>query len=216
MRRNLGCASRLRHRFSDRLDACLLNPFTSHESDKRLLTDDCRLQFVDECWPIALGSSWLMKWRPPVPLRYRSDRPSDATARPVLCCSPCAAELPPPLKTWPSFDAEGVGIAFWRLVEAFVLMNGRRGQRGHAIGQSSTRVRRWWSGSVGGTRGGRGAASAANGRSRRPRARDATIPGGARARGLSHRRQGPHSRRATERGTPPRRATRLVHETRVP
>ena len=60
-----------------------------------------------------------------------------------VCCSPYAAKLSPPLKTWPSFDAEGVGTAFWRLVEAFVLMNGRRGQRGDVIGQTGTRVRRW-------------------------------------------------------------------------
>ena len=59
--------SRVRHRSSDRLDARLLHPFTSHEGDKHLLTDDCRLQFVDECWPNALRSSWLMVRRPSVP-----------------------------------------------------------------------------------------------------------------------------------------------------
>ena len=37
------------------------------KSDKRLLTDDCRPQLVDERWAIALGSSCLMVWRPSVP-----------------------------------------------------------------------------------------------------------------------------------------------------
>ena len=35
--------------------------------DKRLLTADCRPQLVDERWAIALGSSYLMVWRPSVP-----------------------------------------------------------------------------------------------------------------------------------------------------
>ena len=80
-----------------------------------------------------------MVWRPLVPF-----------APPLRSCgstgvqrSPCAAELPQPLKTWPSFDAEGVGTACWRLVEAFVHVNGRRGQRGDEIGHSGTRVRQW-------------------------------------------------------------------------
>ena len=60
-----------------------------------------------------------------------------------VCCSPSTAKLSPPLKTWPSFDAEGVGTAFSRLVEAFVLMNGRRGQIGDVNGQAGTRVIRW-------------------------------------------------------------------------
>ena len=72
-------------------------------------------------------------------------------APPLVRLDRCAARrrppssnfrVPPPLKTWPSFDAEGVGIAFWRLVEAFVLMNGRRGQRGDVIGQTGTMVLR--------------------------------------------------------------------------
>ena len=71
------------------------------------------------------------------------------TVPPTLWLDRCAARRRPPsmktwpLKTWPSFDAEGVGTAFSRLVEAFVLMNGRRGQRGDVIGQTGTMVLRW-------------------------------------------------------------------------
>ena len=96
----------------------------------------------------AHGRRWLSGYlvRPPAAPQgalRRSGSPADPTASIGVLLAVSAAELAPPLKTWPSFDAEGVGIAFWRLAEAFVLMNGRRGQRGDEIGQTRTMVLRW-------------------------------------------------------------------------
>ena len=48
------------------------------------------------------------------------------------------------MKTWPSFDAEGVETVFSRLIEAFVVINGRCGQRGDVIRQTSTMVLLWF------------------------------------------------------------------------
>ena len=63
----------------------------------------------------------------------------------TFCQTPLARQCRPKttLRDARRCEAEGFGTAFSRLDEAFVLMNGQRGQIGDVNGQTGTRVIRW-------------------------------------------------------------------------